>query len=58
MRKIRNGIVFGVCGGIGKSLGIGIALGELIGIILFFSTSWFWAIYFLLAYVLEYEEEN
>ena len=57
MKKIKNGILFGVCGGIGKSLGIGIDTGEIIGIILMLFTDWFWWVYILLAIFMSEEDE-
>ena len=48
MKKSKNGLLTGVCAGIGKSVGIGECLGEIIGLFLFFGTSWFWIIYFFL----------
>ncbi len=57
MKKIKNGILFGVCGGIGKSLGIGTDAGEIIGIILMLFTNWFWWVYILLAVFMSEEDE-
>lgn len=48
MKKSKNGMITGVCAGLGESIGIGSALGEIIGLFLFFGTNWFWFVYFLL----------
>lgn len=54
--KSRNGLLGGVCAGIGKWIGIGGGLGEIIGIWLFFSTKWFWWVYILLWIFMDEED--
>lgn len=59
MRKLvrsRNGILGGVCAGIGRWIGIGEGLGEFIGILLWFYTEWFWWVYILLWIFMDVED--
>lgn len=56
MKRSKNGLFAGVCAGIGKWLGIGGAVGEIIGIFLLFGTSWFWWVYILLWIFMDVED--
>lgn len=57
IKRSRNGIIFGVCRGIGESLGIGSTLIRITAIMLFFATGFFPSIliYLLLAAAMELE---
>jgi len=48
MRKSKDGFLTGVCAGIGEAIGVPGCITEIIGLFLFFGTSWFWFVYFLL----------
>ena len=54
--RSRNGLLAGVCAGIGKWIGIGECLGEIIGIWLFLCTEWFWWVYILLWIFMDVED--
>jgi len=58
MKRSRNGLVFGVCSGIGKSIGIGEELGVIFGILLLLTTDWFWWVYLILAFIMPLEDDE
>lgn len=56
IKKSKNGLFWGVCAGIGKSLGINEFICEIIGLFLFFETNWFWFVYIMLAIFMDQED--
>ena len=55
IKKSENDLLTSVCAGIGEWIGISPVLGEIIGLFLFFSTNWFWIVYFILYILMDNE---